>query len=125
MNSSSRRIKISSFWNKCQDIQIHLVQKSNFDTHTLSCDCEDTTFFNTTLSRPSKDIFFLSFFFEDGRQNLAIQCVCVFTSIHLEGFICLGLEVQGTDQRCCVEEVIFLCLVPSSILQYESPSLSN
>ena len=54
-----------------------------------------------------------------------IVCVCVFTSIHLEGFICLGLEVQGTDQRCCVEDVIFLCQFPSSILQYESPSLSN
>ena len=52
-------------------------------------------------------------------------CVCVFTSIHLEGFICLGLEVEGTDQRCCAEDVIFLCQVPSSILQYESPSLSN
>ena len=52
-------------------------------------------------------------------------CVCVFTSIHLEGFICLGLEVQGTDQRCCVEDVIFLCQVPSSILQFESPNLSN
>ena len=51
-------------------------------------------------------------------------CVCVFTSIHLEGFICLGLEVQGTDQRCCVED-IFLCQFPSSILQYESQSLSN
>ena len=53
------------------------------------------------------------------------ECVCVFASIHLEGFICLGLEVQGTDQRCFVEDVIFLCQVPSTILQYESPSLSN
>ena len=52
-------------------------------------------------------------------------CVCVFTSIHLEGFICLGLVVQGTDQRCCVEDVFFLYQVPSSILQYESPSFSN
>ena len=51
--------------------------------------------------------------------------VCVFACIHLEGFICLGLEAQGTDQRCCVEDVIFLCQVPSTILQYESPSLSN
>ena len=45
-------------------------------------------------------------------------CVCVFTSIHLEDFICLGLVVQGTDQRCCVEDVFFLYQVPSSILQY-------
>ena len=45
-------------------------------------------------------------------------CVCVFTSTHLEGFICLGLVVQGTDQRCCVEDVFFLYQVPSSILQY-------
>ena len=51
--------------------------------------------------------------------------VCVFTSIHLEGFIFLGLEVQGTDQRFCVEDVISLCQFPSSTLQYESPSLSN
>ena len=58
-------------------------------------------------------------------QLCVCVCVCVFTSIHLEGFICLGLEVQGTDQRCCVEDVIFLCQVPSSILQYEPPSLSN
>ena len=48
-------------------------------------------------------------------------CVCVITSIHREGFICLGLGVQGTDQRCCVEDLIFLYQVPSSILQYESP----
>ena len=61
----------------------------------------------------------------EGRKNIPLSCVCVFTSIHLEGFICLGLEVQGTDQRCCVEDVIFLCQVPSTILQYESPSLSN
>ena len=52
-------------------------------------------------------------------------CVCVFTSIHLEGFIYLGLVVQDTDQRCCVEDAFFLYQVPSSILQYESPSLSN
>ena len=56
---------------------------------------------------------------------LDATCVCVFMSIHLEGFICLGLEFQGTDQRCCVEDVIFLCQVPSLILQYESPSPSN
>ena len=35
-----------------------------------------------------------------------------------EGFICLDqLDYQGTaDQRCCVEDVIFLCQVPSSLL---------
>ena len=48
-------------------------------------------------------------------------CVCarmfVCTSIHLEGFICLvQLECQGTDQRCCVEDVSFLYQVPSSLL---------
>ena len=31
------------------------------------------------------------------RPNAPGVCVCVFTSIHLEGFICLGLVVQGTD----------------------------
>ena len=70
--------------------------------------------------------------YQEGRNLLIFAvyvcvcvCVCVFTSIHLEGFICLGLEVQGTHQRCCVEDVFFLCQVPSTILQYESPSLSN
>ena len=63
--------------------------------------------------------------FQINAETLISLCVCVFTSIHLEGFICLGLDVQGTDQRCCVEDVIFLCQFPSSILQYESPSLSN
>ena len=46
-------------------------------------------------------------------------CVCVlceFTSIHREGFICLGLEIQGTDQRCCVGDVTFLYQVCSSLL---------
>ena len=43
-------------------------------------------------------------------------CVCVFTSIHHEGFICLGLEFQGTDQQCFVEDVSLLCQVPSSLL---------
>ena len=39
-------------------------------------------------------------------------CLCVFTSIHREGFLCLGLEFQGTDQRCCIEDITSLCLVP-------------
>ena len=45
-------------------------------------------------------------------------CMCVCTSIYHEGFICLDqLDYQGTtDQRCCVEDVIFLCQVPSSLL---------
>ena len=44
-------------------------------------------------------------------------CVCVFTSIDREGFIRLDqLECQGTDQRCRVEDVSFLCIVPSSLL---------
>ena len=44
--------------------------------------------------------------------------MCVrFTSIHREDFICLEeLECQGTDQRCCTEDVSFLCQVPSSLL---------
>ena len=52
------------------------------------------------------------------------MCVCVYVHppwrLHLS-----GLVVQGTEQRCCVEDVFFLYQVPSSILQYESPSLSN
>ena len=52
-------------------------------------------------------------------------CVYVFTSIHCEGFICLDqLEYQGTDQRCCVENVSFLCQVLSSLLQNEAPNLT-
>ena len=48
-------------------------------------------------------------------------CVYVFTSIHREGFICLDqLEYQGTDQRCYVEDINFLCQVPSSQLQNAS-----
>ena len=44
-------------------------------------------------------------------------CVCVFMSIHRAGFICMDqLHYQGADQRCCVEGVIFLCQVPSSLL---------
>ena len=35
-----------------------------------------------------------------------------FTSIHREDFICLEqLECQRKDQRCCAEEVSFLCQV--------------
>ena len=55
----------------------------------------------------------------------ACVCLCVFTSIHREGFISLGLEFQGTDQRRFVKDASFLCQVPSSLLQYEAPSLSN
>ena len=36
------------------------------------------------------------------------MCVCVLTSIHREGFICLGLEFPGTDQQFCVEDISFL-----------------
>ena len=43
--------------------------------------------------------------------------VCPFTSIHGEDFICLDqLGYQGTDQPCYVEDVDFLCQVPSSLL---------
>ena len=52
--------------------------------------------------------------------------VCVFTSIHREGFICLNqLEYQGTDQQCYVEDVDFLCQVPSSLPQNAAPSIYN
>ena len=38
--------------------------------------------------------------------------VCVFTLIDHEGFICLDqLKYQGTNQRCCVEDVSLLCEV--------------
>ena len=45
-------------------------------------------------------------------------CVLVFMSIDREGFICLVYQVgyQVTDQRCYVEDVEFLCQVPSSLL---------
>ena len=42
-------------------------------------------------------------------------CVCVLTSFHREGFICLDqLGYQGPDQRRCVEDVGFVCRLPSS-----------
>ena len=52
-------------------------------------------------------------------------CVCVFKSIHGEGFICLDqLGYQGTDQRCCVEDVGFLCRLPSLLFFNVEPNLS-
>ena len=43
-------------------------------------------------------------------------CVCVCTSIHRKGFICLDqLKYQGTDQRCYVEDVSFIYQVPLSV----------
>ena len=40
--------------------------------------------------------------------------LCVFTSFHREGFICLDhLRYQGTDQQCCADDVGFLCRFPS------------
>lgn len=47
--------------------------------------------------------------------------MCVFMSIHHEGFICLKqLECQGTDQRC-----FFSLQVLSSLLYNVALSLSN
>ena len=70
------------------------------------------------LPIPKKKLNVLAFylnFFKVGLLYVCV-CVCVFASIHRESFICLGLEFQGTDQRCCVEDVSFLCQVPSSLL---------
>ena len=53
-------------------------------------------------------------------------CVCVCTSIHYEDFIRLDqLECQGTDQRCYVKDVFFICQVPSLLLYNEAPNPSN
>ena len=50
------------------------------------------------------------------------MCVCLFTSIHREGFICPDqLESQGAAERCYAEDVSFLCQVSSSLLWNESP----
>ena len=46
--------------------------------------------------------------------------VCVFTPIQRKGLICLGLEFQRRDQRCCVEDVSFLCQVPSSFRAFHT-----
>ena len=44
-------------------------------------------------------------------------CVCVFTSIHREGFIWLKqLEYQRTDQQCCVKDNSFLHQVTSWLI---------
>ena len=45
--------------------------------------------------------------------------LCVFTSFHREGFICLE-----TDQRCCADDVGFLCRFPSWLLWSAEPNLS-
>ena len=51
-------------------------------------------------------------------------CMCVFTCIHREDFICLDqVEYPRTDQRCYVEDVEFLCRFPSSLLQNAEPNL--
>ena len=49
-------------------------------------------------------------------------CVCVFVCVWVG---VSGFEFQGIDQRCYVEDVSFLCQVPSSLLLYEAPRLSN
>ena len=47
-------------------------------------------------------------------KHLVALCVC--TTIHREGFICLDrVGYDGTDQRCSVEDVNFLCQVLSSL----------
>ena len=58
--------------------------------------------------------------------NLLVPCMCVFTSIHREGFICLEqLDCQGIDQWCCVEDVGFPSLHPGSIhLYFEMQNLT-
>ena len=67
-----------------------------------------------------------------GISKIQIVCVCVcvflfvFTSVHREGYICLEqLECRGTDQQWCVDDVSFLCQVPSLLLKNEAPSLYN
>ena len=51
--------------------------------------------------------------------------VCVFRSIHREGFICLDqLGCQGTDQRCCVEDVGFFWRFSLLLFWNAEPNLS-
>ena len=46
----------------------------------------------------------------EGYSHADLLCVCVFTSIHREGFICLDqLGYQRTDQQCYAEDINFLC----------------
>ena len=69
-------------------------------------------------------------------------CVCVRVracaragpTIHYAGFLISRFwililildqqDYQGTDQRCCVEDVYFLCQVPLSLLQNEALNLT-
>lgn len=54
-------------------------------------------------------------------KAVSTDAMCVFMSIHYEGFICLKqLECQGTDQRC-----FFSLQVLSSLLYSIALSLSN
>ena len=50
-------------------------------------------------------------------------CVCVFTSIYHEDFICLDqMGYQGTDQLYYAEDVEFLCQFPLSLLYDAEPN---
>ena len=57
-------------------------------------------------------------------------CVCVCVCLFLRSSTVKALSVwnsrdcQGTDKRCCVEDVGFLCRFPSSLLWNAEPNLS-
>ena len=80
----------------------------------------------------------------EGNQFIAIWdfikqvCVCVCVCVCACASVCVCLrpstvkassvwniwDCQGTDQRCCVENVRFLCRVPSALLWNAEPNLS-
>ena len=71
-------------------------------------------------------IHLFKFDYEQQARVCVCVCVCVFTSIHREGFICLDqLGYQGTDKRCYIEDVNFLCQTLSSQLQNATSNISN
>ena len=51
-------------------------------------------------------------------------CVCLSPSTVKASSVWNSWDCQGTDQRCCVEDVGFLCRFPSSLLWNAEPNLS-
>ena len=54
----------------------------------------------------------------------ASVCVCLRPSTVKASSVWNIWDCQGTDQRCCVENVRFLCRVPSALLWNAEPNLS-
>ena len=68
-------------------------------------------------------------FFASRKLNVIIfvkECVrvCLRPSTVKASSVWNSWDCEGTDQRCCVEDVGFLCRFPSSLLWNPEPNLS-